>query len=50
MGIKFFGGKEQSLGEKREIDDDLPCVIFVKPLRFEESYFNLRGGGGKKSN
>jgi hypothetical protein len=49
MGIEFFRGKEQSLGKKWEIHDDLLSVIFVKPLRFGEGYFNLRGGGGKIS-
>jgi hypothetical protein len=49
MEIEFLRGKEQSLGKKLEIHDELLFVIFVKLLRFEEGCFNLRRGGGKKS-
>jgi len=49
MGIEFFRGKEQCLGKKWEIHDDLLRVIFVKPLRLEEGYDNLTRGGGENS-
>ena len=37
-------------GRIMEIHNDLLCVIFVKPIGFEEGYFNFREGGPKKSN